>query len=181
VLCNCCYDMHNIDYQEVKNNLSPSSKHALNIKKILGLVLLVLVCEFCLFRWWFTPFIISGDSMFPTLKPNNHYYVNRLAFTFDSPARGDIVIVRDVDGELIVKRVVALPGETLEIKNDAVFINGVRLPEPYIKARWDGWIFAPTVLRKQSYFLIGDNRFKSQNQFVYGIYQERDFVGKLLE
>ncbi len=141
-------------------------------------------------------FKIPSGSMIPTLRIGDHLLVSKFSyglrllgftnsqFLWSSPRRGDIVVftrpddettLEDESGINLIKRVVGLPGETVEVRNTTVFINNERLDEPY--AVWDeGGIregnFGPERVPEGSILLLGDNRDHSkdsrfwQNPFV---------------
>ena len=76
---------------------------------------------------------IKGASMWPTLLDGQRYMLYRAPYLFRAPHQGEIVVIRDPqDHDLSIKRVIGLPGETFEIRRDGVYINGAKLPEPYL-------------------------------------------------
>lgn len=109
-------------------------------------------------RTWFTPAVISGTSMEPTLDSGSLRLVNRWAYGLRSPQRGDIVFLRSNDDkEFLVKRVLGLPGDEVKMLWGKVFINGVSISEPY-RTAVPGWCMLPVTLREGEYWVIGDNR-----------------------
>jgi signal peptidase I len=82
----------------------------------------VLACEFLFFKYVLTPIDVFGDSMLPTLKSGEKYHLNKVVYHFSAPKRGDIVVAIDVDKNLIIKRIVGLPGETIELVNGFGFL-----------------------------------------------------------
>ncbi len=144
---------------------------------------LLALLVFLAVRASFQNFKVDGNSMFPTLENGQFLIVNKLVYSevdldklasflpfvdvgtepkrhvFHPPERGDIVVLRDPrrpDTDLI-KRVVGLPGETIEIVDGKVAINGFRLEEPYIKTQWHYNMPRSTIPAGQ-YFVMGDNR-----------------------
>ena len=125
---------------------------------------------------------VQGRSMAPTLKDGERYFLNRLAFYWRAPARGELVVLQDPGHEdCAVKRVVGLPGDSLLIKDGSIHINGKRLAESYLAPgtqtftanRKEVWV----VLGKDSYFLLGDNRACSEDSRVYGPVNRSEIVG----
>lgn len=111
---------------------------------------------------------VASPSMEPTLPVGTHYFVNKITPLYRPYERKDIVVFPspvDPDKDLI-KRVIGLPGETIEIREKKVFIDGQPLEEPYAQfTRKDellvGDIIAPMKIPADSYFVMGDNRDES--------------------
>ncbi len=104
-------------------------------------------------------YIVDGNSMLPTLHDQERVIVNKLVYRLGTPEPGDVVVFsyarepwRD-----FVKRVIALPGDQVEIKNNRVLINGVALEEPYLGASTLGR-YGPVVVEPGTVFVLGDNR-----------------------
>lgn len=121
-------------------------------------------------------FSVSGGllSKLPFMK---HIYGK--FYAFHPPRQGEIIIFRPpVDPKRdYVKRVIATPGETVEIKDSKVFVNGVALKEPYIKDP-PRYIMAPVVVPSNSYFVLGDNRNYSSDSHIWGTVPAQNIVGK---
>lgn len=102
---------------------------------------------------------VPSGSMENTLPTKSRLFGNRLSYLFSDPKRGDIVIFWSPDEEnvLFVKRVVGLPGDTVEIKNGKTYINGEVLQEDYLPEDMLG-VFGPYEVPEKSYLVFGDNR-----------------------
>ena len=122
-------------------------------------------------------FKIPSGSMLPTLQIGDHILVNKFIYDFEPIRRGDIIVFKFPQDETrdFVKRVVGLPGETLEIRGRQVLINGVSLREPY--AVYSDGPFAQVLEREQlgplvippgKLFMMGDNRDHSMDSRVWG-------------
>lgn len=102
--------------------------------------------------------------MFPVLEEGDRVLFNKAAYLFEEPARGDVVIIqRPIKN--YVKRIIALPGETIEVKENKLYINGERygqhfLPASEISRTAD---FGPVITPEDSYFVMGDNRIISKD------------------
>ena len=118
---------------------------------------------------------MSGNSMQPVLKNGDVVLMNRLAYDFGSPDRMDLVVFSRGGGENNIKRVIGLPGETVEIVDGKVYINGSDTPleEPYLPEPMEGSYGSYTV-PEGSYFMLGDNRNNSRD----ARYWENKFVKK---
>ena len=130
-------------------------------------------------------FYISGPSMESTMFQDNRVLVNKLSYRLHDIGRGDVVVFDRIttDGEVVqhddlIKRVIALPGETIEIRECVVFIDGEELPEPYLNEYDVQQInlddrcrvpeLEPTVVSKDHIFVMGDNRPQSFDSRMFG-------------
>lgn len=108
---------------------------------------------------------VDGQSMEPTLEDKERLFVNRIVYLIGQPSHGDVVILRDPRGgrQYLVKRVVALPGDTVEIRNQRLFINGELKDEPYTATLIEDGDFGPITVEEDHYFVMGDNRYREQS------------------
>jgi signal peptidase I len=147
-------------------------------------ILLVIFLAFALTKFVIVPIRVTGDSMMPTFNNGQIKFVNKLAYHNHKPRRGDIVAVRYVGKKvLLLKRVVALPGETYEVRRGEMYINGQKLEEPYAHGKISskdgkglGWTERPVSLEDNEYFVMGDNRPVSEGFIKY----EHEILGKVL-
>ena len=149
------------------------------------------------------PFWIPSESMLPTIQVNDRVMVNKLAFKLGEPQRGDVVVFRDpAEGEIeesipeavirsvleaigvrtrgaddLIKRVIGLPGETIHIEDNRVFVDGVPIDEPYLAAvemADDG----PFEVGPEEVFVMGDNRNFSFDSRGFGPVPMDDLIGR---
>jgi len=126
------------------------------------------------------PYLIPSSSMEPTLMPGDRIIVNRLAYTTNAPARGDVVVFaypKDPK-RTFVKRVIALEGETVELKDNQVFINGGLYKEPYLKPG-DYPPYGPVTVPKGQWLVLGDNRRQSGDSREWGLLPKEALIGKV--
>ena len=131
---------------------------------------------------------VSGISMLPTCPDQSVYWVNRLAYVWHEPRRGDVVAIRFIQTDdsisrlepphvMLLKRIIGLPGETLAFLNGHVLINGKILDEPYEEFDCD-WNCAPVTLGPGQYYVVGDNRSMPPEDHTHGICEQNRIVGK---
>lgn len=108
---------------------------------------------------------VSGNSMQPLLDARDVVLVNRLAYDLGRPGRFDVVVFERGDEKKNVKRVIGLPGETVQIRDGLVFVNGspLKAPDGLEQVSLAGMAENPIVLGEDEYFLLGDNRDSSED------------------
>jgi signal peptidase I len=124
---------------------------------------------------------ISGPSMENTLHSGQFVLVNKLAYLFHSPERGDVVVLQepDVPGRDLIKRVIGLPGDTIKLDGTNVWVNGMLLNEPYITQKSNPGAETVTV-PPNDYFVLGDNRPVSEDSRYFGFVPKDYIVGKAI-
>ncbi len=124
-------------------------------------------------------FRIEGHSMEPTLHPNQYLLVNKLSYRlFGDPQRGDIIVFQAWNDEKdFIKRIIAIPGDEVEIRDGAAYVNGVRLTEPYVAGPTADSL-PPRRLGRDEYFVMGDNRGNSSDSRAYGALPRNRIIGK---
>ena len=118
--------------------------------------------------------LVFSGSMIPTLQSAtqtqfaDRLIVNKLVYLFNNPTRGDIILFDSPynDGKQYVKRLIGLPGETIEIRRGMVYVNGKLLVFPGITLRRDYSNMEKVIVPKDSYFVLGDNRGNSADSSV---------------
>jgi signal peptidase I len=148
------------------------------VMRVVVLVVTVLLA----WKFAFLPIRVQGISMLPTYRNNQLNVVNRLAYVFHGPRRGDIVAVRIGEtGEsvMLLKRVVGLPGESISFRQGRLYVNGEELEEPYMKlpSRWN---MNEVKVGLDQYYVVGDNRTMAIQDHTRGRPHRRDIVGKAL-
>jgi signal peptidase I len=133
------------------------------------------------------PFIVSGASMVPAFEDGNYLIIDELSYRFEEPERGDVVIFRfpAEPKRFLIKRIAGLPGETIELKDDAVLVTNEARPEGFL---WQqGGIASGNRIAAQKvslgsgeYFVLGDNRDESADSRIWGPLPREYIVGKPL-
>ena len=133
---------------------------------------------------------IPSESMQPTLEINDRLIVEKISYRFRTPQRGDVVVFRPTEelknqgyNEAFIKRVIGLPGDTVEVKNDEVFVNGQKLPEKYILIPADyrprpSRPYGPTKVPEDQYLVLGDNRNNSLDSRSWGFVPRENLIGR---
>lgn len=149
------------------------------IARILFLLLVTIV----LFKFVLVPIRVTGDSMFPTYRNGQVKFVNKLAYMKREPQRGDVVAVEYAGRQvLLLKRVIAVPGETFQVINGEVLVNGQPLDEPYTKGKIPAGsgkrlgFTDPIPLGRDEFMILGDNRDLSEGY----INKRHQIIGKVL-
>ncbi len=150
------------------------------LRDVLEIALLVLIT--------FTPInlmtaraIVDGPSMQPTFHTGNLVIVNRLAYFFSPPQRGDVIVLhnpRYEGGDDLIKRVIGLPNETIALKDGRVYVNGVLLEEPYVRDFCGLGCNGTWTLSETQYFVLGDNRPQSYDSHNFGPIERHLIVGQ---
>ncbi len=138
--------------------------------------LVILAVAFVLVFGFVRPFVleafrIPSESMVPTLLVGDRVFVNKFIYRFTEPERGDVVVFESVNGgeEDLIKRVVGLPGDSIEVRDGVLFVNGERREEPYLNRRFpDSGFYGPTTVPPNHLFMMGDNRPNSRDSRFFG-------------
>jgi signal peptidase I len=131
----------------------------------------------------FQTFFIPSESMVPRLETDDRVLVNKFAYDLRDPSRGDVVVFRTPPNAHIsnmddlVKRIVGMPGETIEGRDGKILINGKVLNEPYLPVGLQSTTFGPAKVPANSYYMLGDNRQYSNDSTHWGAANRDLFVG----
>lgn len=129
---------------------------------------------------------VEGNSMLPTLQDGERHLVNRIIYRFRDPRPGDIVEINMPRwGDFSVKRIIACPGDVVQIRSGHVFVNGKQRWEPYLPEGMstDGKALGTRVFKvsDNAYFVLGDNRQVSVDSRAFGAVRRDQLVGRLCE
>ena len=134
------------------------------------------------------PVTVYGSSMEPGFKHRDHLLVNRQAYNeFRLPDRGDVIlfhsetIEKEIQEKILIKRIIGIPGDTIEVNNGNVYINGNVLKEAYIKDNYTTGHVEPVTLSEGEYFCMGDNRVRSRDSRSesVGLVNIKDILGRV--
>lgn len=171
--------------QEVEKSALPAGARAF-VDWVIVIAVALLVA-FVVRTFVLAHFVVEGESMYSTLETGDRVFVNKLSYRLHDPNRGDVVVLHQITGASerdLIKRVIGLPGETVEVRNCTVLIDGRVLNEPYL----DPEVVTPTdcggdysangPVPENHVFVMGDNRGGSQDSRVIGPIDEDDLVGR---
>ena len=126
---------------------------------------------------------IPSGSMLPTLEINDRLIIDKLGYKFQDPDRGDVVVFSPTDQlktqykDAFIKRIIGLPGETVEVRDGLVFVNGQPLTEKYI-AEEPQYNWGPETVPEDQYLVLGDNRNNSYDSHYWGFVPRDHIIGR---
>jgi signal peptidase I len=156
------------------------------LKIMIVAIAIVLPIRYFLFQ----PFVVKGASMEPNYHSGDYLIIDEISYRFNEPERGDVIVFKYPYNlsDRYIKRVIGLPGETVEIKEGQIYISkegGVSiinessyLPEKFIKEWKNLDDLAPITLKENQYFVLGDNRNASSDSRRWGTLPEENIIGK---
>ncbi|GIP14526.1 signal peptidase I [Paenibacillus montaniterrae] len=161
-------------------------------------IAIAVVLVFIVRTFLFSPFIVDGASMEPNFHTKERVIVNLLIYKISKPSYGDVVVF-DVpeEGRRFIKRVIGVPGDTIEVHGDDVYVNGERIEEPYLEEAiaeshergetYNGQsdyfsfpndYYQDNVVPEGHYFVMGDNRSDSKDSRAIGYVSEDEIIGR---
>ncbi len=148
------------------------------LREFLMTIIIAAIIVFA-FQFSLQTFIVVMSSMEPSFHDGQRLLVNKAVYHFDEPERGDVVVFKAPNGRKgdYIKRVIALPGDIVEIKDSEVYINDSALDEPYIMNPPQYTLEAQEVPKNQ-YFVLGDNRNNSDDSHHGWFVPREDIIGK---
>jgi len=122
---------------------------------------------------------VEGQSMEPNLHNDQRLIIEKLSYKFHEPRRGDIVVIRRPyqSSEPLIKRIIGLPGETVELNDGRVYVSGKTLEEPYLAQATLGRM-PPRLVPEEHVFVLGDNRGASNDSRAFGTVPFDDIIGR---
>jgi len=173
-------NLDNFSHDQDNFILAAMKKFGLFIFEIVKVVLISLAIILPVRMFLVQPFYVEGASMEPNFYDKEYLIIDELSYRFHAPARGEVVVFRNPDNnkQYYIKRVIGLPGETVEIINGKVSINGKELNETYID-NLSGQSFAQLTVGQDEYFVLGDNRPVSRDSRVFQALPKKLIIGRV--
>jgi signal peptidase I len=143
------------------------------------IIILVSVLSFFALHASIQSVLVVGPSMEPTVESSQRLLISKIEYFIHPPERGDIIVFQppnNIETEYI-KRIIGLPGDTIEVKNGSVYVNGKKLIEPYIKGA-PNYSFSTKLIADNNYFVLGDNRNNSNDSHNGWTVTEQSIIGK---
>jgi len=144
-------------------------------------VVVALALAMVIIVFFYQPVKVEGTSMAPLISDQERIFINKFVYRFEPIGRGDVVVFwYPLDrSKSYIKRVIGLPGESIEIRRGHVLIDGRRLTEPYVPPQYaDLGNFGPLRVPDGEYFVMGDHRASSNDSRIFGPVPDRFIYGK---
>jgi signal peptidase I len=143
------------------------------------ITIILVIAVFLLLQFTFQRFVIIEHCMEPGLHEGERILVNKVVYHLHEPERGDVIIFHPpLNPELVyVKRIIAIPGDTVEVRDGAVYVNGIQLDEPYIMEP-PNYTFPLTGIAVDEYFVLGDNRNNANDSHKGWTVPKENIIGK---
>ena len=174
------YTTYDTNYDAEQPDQTKKSGRTVNwVKELIQLVLIVVVVRIGM-DTLIPRYIVDGASMQPNFFTSERVIVDRMSMLFGGPSRGDVIVLESptADDDLLIKRVIGLPGEAITIQDGRVYVDGMMLDEPYISefctyrscnGEWN--------LGSDEYFVLGDNRSHSLDSHSFGPVDGATIIG----
>lgn len=164
----------------LKKRYQNNWKKSLCLFTVFGVIMIILTSLFGIIPRQFiiSSFSVSGSTMEPNFHHNDYLLIKKFDRRF---SRGDVIIFHPPkdSNQLLLKRIIGLPNEKVEIRDGKIFINGQMLNEPYINEETKGGEFSSPTLENNQYFVLGDNRSNSLDSRRFGPVLKDNIVGKV--
>jgi signal peptidase I len=145
------------------------------------IVITVILAVVIFFALQFTlgNFVVIGSSMQPSFHEGERVVASKLTYKLHEPERGDVIVFRPPDGgeEDYIKRIIALPGEIVEVKDGVVYVDNQPLDEPYIKSP-PSYSYSTEIVPEDEYWVLGDNRNNSNDSHTGWTVPRENIIGK---
>lgn len=152
------------------------------IKDTLGIVIII-TCAFIIFAYIIGMQQIVGPSMNNTFQNEDYVIIFKANYKFFPVKRFDIISFYYDETKYLIKRVIGLPGDTVEIKNNILYINGEQIEEEYVNSNTEDFSLSDlgySTIPENMYLVLGDNRADSLDSREFGLIKKDDIVGKVL-
>jgi len=160
---------------------APESTGLRTLRTLMRDLVFSVIVAFFIIIFIYQPVKEEGGSMEPGLEDQEHIFINKLVYRFESIERGDIIVFRYPRDtrKSFIKRVIGLPGDHIRIAYGHVYVNGEELSEPYVPSDYlDARSYSDIVVPRNSYFVLGDHRSMSNDSREFGPVMRSYIYGK---
>lgn len=167
-----------VNIENKNNNVNDkNTKSKSNILSFATTIIIAIILSMFIRTFILEIMIVEGESMLDTIEPGEKVMTLKIA----KPNKGDIVLVRESSKNIyLIKRVVATGGETVEITEGSLYVNGEEVKEGFVKEKMNNTDFKKTKLKEDEFFVLGDNRNYSSDSRTYGPYTIEDYEGRVI-
>jgi signal peptidase I len=158
-------------------------KYFRTIIEWIGLIIVAWIISYAIRTFAFDTRIVPTGSMLPTIQLQDRVIFDKIFYHFDTLKRGDIIMFKPPMGsdesDDLVKRIIGLPGERLEVRAGKVWINDKALDEPYLNQA-PNYTYGPMEIPDNAYFMMGDNRNNSKDSHIWGVLPKENIKGRVI-
>ncbi|WP_031515357.1 signal peptidase I [Desulfofalx alkaliphila] len=164
---------------ESESNKEQKNKFSI-LRETIESIAIAVVLAIIIRMFIFEPFYIPSGSMEPTLMVNDRIIVSKVSYYFSEPQRGDVIVFKypKDTSRNFVKRVIGMPGEVIEMRDNVLYVDGQGMPEEYLPAGVSYPDYGPVDVPEGYYFMLGDNRNNSEDSRYWGLLPEELITGK---
>jgi len=174
------FDLSHFSEEEEGTAFTLAKKFGILIFEVVKVVVISLAIILPIRMFLVQPFYVEGASMEPNFYQNEYLVIDELSYRFNAPERGQVIIFKNPQNtrNYFIKRIIGLPGETVEIKDGHVYINEAQLEEKYIE-HVSADSHSPITLANNEFFVMGDNRVNSFDSRQLGPIKQDYFIGRV--
>lgn len=145
----------------------------------IGIIILIAVAVFAFLRVSLQGYMVCGACMLPGIEDHDWVMVSKASYFSSDPDHGDVVILEPPmqSNHPFIKRIIAVPGDAIEINDGKVYLNGIPLTEPYI-AEPPRYTIPTQEIPEGEYFVLGDNRNSADDSHIWGTVPRENIIGK---